>query len=166
MHRILAALALACALSTPAHAASDGTEPDPVLTPGAVRTTDRAEIVGVNPATVRNVTGAEKLAVYRRYGMKGPHDAIPGTDHMAPFEIDHRVPLCAGGANDVTNLWVEAGDGPWTFHDKDRLEDRVCQKLKKGLITVEQAQAVFLGDWKAGYVAEFGGAPQHDGAGR
>lgn len=31
----IAALALACALSTPAHAASDGTEPDPVLTPGA-----------------------------------------------------------------------------------------------------------------------------------
>ncbi|MCJ2085492.1 HNH endonuclease [Methylobacterium sp. E-005] len=166
MHRLLAG-AFACLLSTHAFAASDGTEPDPVLTPGAVRTTDRAEIVGETTAQVRNVSGAEKLAVYRRYGMKGPHDAIPGTDHMAPFEIDHRLPLCSGGSNDITNLWVQAGDGPWTFHDKDRLEDRVCAKLKRGLVTVEQAQAVFLGDWKAGYVAEFGGAPQHDGeAGR
>lgn len=159
--RLSFALALVAGLSSFAHAAdSDGTEPDPVLTPGAVRTVNRDEIVGVNTATVRNVSGAEKLAVYRRYGMKGPHDTIPGTDHQEPFEVDHRLPLCAGGANDITNLWIQASDGPWTFHDKDALEDRVCSKLKKGLLTVEQAQAVFLGDWKAGYVAEFGHAPQ------
>jgi hypothetical protein len=132
-----AALALACALASPAVAASDGTEPDPVLTPGAIRTADRNLIEAVNTAAVRNVSGAEKLAVYRRYGMKGPHDAIPGTDHLPPYEVDHRVPLCAGGANDITNLWVQASDGPWTFHDKDALEDRVCSRLKRGLITVE-----------------------------
>jgi hypothetical protein len=159
--RFTLALALLAGLSSFAHALeSDGTEPDPVLTPGAVRTVNRDEIVGVNTATVRNVSGAEKLAVYRRYGMTGPHDTIPGTSHQAPFEIDHRVPLCAGGANDITNLWVEASDGPWTFHDKDALEDRLCSKLRKGLVTVEQAQAAFLGDWKAGYVAEFEHAPQ------
>lgn len=160
--RLPIALALmAIALSTPAHALdSDGTEPDPVLTPGAVRTTIRDEIVGVKTSTVRSVSGAEKLAVYRRYGMKGPNDIIPGTDHLPPHEADHRVPLCSGGSNDITNLWIQAGSGPWNFHDKDRLEDRICQKLKKGLITVQQAQAVFLGDWKAGYVAEFGGAPR------
>ncbi|KAA0117904.1 HNH endonuclease [Methylobacterium sp. P1-11] len=117
----------------------------------------------MNTATVRNVTGAEKLAVYRRYGMTGPSDTIPGTNHQGPFEVDHRLPLCAGGANDITNLWIQASDGPWTFHDKDRLEDRICAKLKRGVISVEQAQAVFLGDWKAGYVAEFGGAPAHEG---
>lgn len=41
------------------------------------------------------------------------------------------------------------------------LDNQIC-KLKRGLVTVEQAQAVFLGDWKAGYVAEFGGAPRHE----
>lgn len=159
--RLPLALALVAGLTSHALAAdSDGTEPDPVLTPGAVRTVNRDEIVGVNTATVRNVTGAEKLAVYRRYGMTGPHSVIPGTDHLPPHECDHRVPLCAGGSNDVSNLWIQAGSGPWNFHDKDRLEDATCQKLKKGLVTVEQAQAVFLGDWKAGYVAEFGRAPQ------
>lgn len=161
--RLPLALALLATLSSHAWAAdSDGTEPDRALTPGAIRTTNRAEIVGVNTSEVRNVSGALKLQVYRRYGMKGPSDTIPGTDHQGPFEVDHDVPLCVGGSNDIRNLWIQAGDGQWNFHDKDRLEDAICRKLKKGLISVQQAQAVFLGDWKAGYVAEFGGPPVHE----
>jgi hypothetical protein len=161
MNRFLAG-ALACLLSSAACAAPfDGTEPDPVLTPGAVRTTDRAEIIGVNTAAVRNVTGAEKLAVYRRYGMAGPNAVIPGTDHLPPHEVDHRCPLCAGGSNAIEKLWIQAGDGPWNFHDKDKLEAWVCRRLRRGLITVESAQAIFIGDWKAAYVKAFGAPPVH-----
>lgn len=164
MNRFLAALALASALSSSALAAavSDGTRPDDRVTPGEIRTTDRAKIVGVNTSEVRNVSSALKLAVYRRYGMTGPSDTIPGTNHQGPFEVDHRLPLCAGGSNDITNLWIQAGDGPGNFHFKDALEDRICRKLKKGLVTVAQAQAAFLGDWQAAYAAEFGHAPRDE----
>lgn len=165
---LLAFATPALAARSPAHtkavvpvalAHTDGIHPDPVYTPGAVRTHDRNKIVTVNTKTVRNVSDKLKLRVYRRYGMTGPNGTIPGTSHQKPFEVDHRIPLCAGGANAIGNLWIQASDGDWTFHQKDLLEDRVCRKLKKGVITVAQAQAVFYGDWTEAYLKEFGVHP-------
>lgn len=158
MHLRLSAVALLCALSTPAHAASDGVRPDPVLTPGAIRTTDKAEICGTKTSTVRNVSGSEKLAVYRRYGMVGPSAAFPGTNLLPPYEVDHLVSLELGGSNDITNLWPEAYDQPMGAHQKDAVENKLHRLICAGRISVEEAQHAIAADWVAAY-AKFVGAP-------
>lgn len=154
------ALALVAGLSSPAHALdSDGTEPDPVLTPGAVRTTDKAEICDTKTSTVRNVSGSLKLQVYRRYGMPGPSGNFPGTSVQGPWEVDHLVSLELGGSNDITNLWPESYSQAMGAHQKDALENRLRHMVCADLLTVEEAQHDIATDWVAAY-RKYVGAPQ------
>lgn len=158
--RLPLALALVAGLSTPAHALdSDGTEPDPVLTPGAVRTTDKAEICDTKTSTVRNVSGSLKLQVYRRYGMPGPSGTFPGTSVQGPWEVDHLVSLELGGSNDITNLWPESYSQAMGAHQKDALENRLHHMVCADLLTVEEAQHEIATDWVAAY-RKYVGAPQ------
>jgi hypothetical protein len=157
MLRPATALALAIALSSPAWAASDGVRPDPVLTPGAVRTTSRAEICGTKTSTIRNVSGSLKLQVYRRYGMAGPSAAFPGTNLLPPYEVDHLVSLELGGSNDITNLWPEAYDQPLGAHQKDAIENKLHRLICAGRITPEEAQRAIATDWVAAYQKWIGG---------
>ena len=77
------------------------------------------------------------------------------------FEIDHRVPLCVGGADDPRNLWPELGWQHPSFHDKDRLEARVCRAVcRTRTMTLAEGQAIFLGDWIAGFQSVYGEPPQ------
>jgi hypothetical protein len=156
--RLPLVLALVAGLSSAAFAASDGIRPDPVLTPGAIRTTSRDEVCGTKTGTVRNVSGSLKLQVYRRYGMAGPSAAFPGTDLLPPYEVDHLVSLELGGSNDITNLWPEAYDQPMGAHAKDALENRLHKLICAGRITVEEAQRAIATDWVAAY-AKYIGAP-------
>ncbi|HEY7390291.1 MAG TPA: hypothetical protein VH640_17370 [Bryobacteraceae bacterium] len=48
-------------------------------------------------------------------------------------EIDHFFPLCAGGSNDITNLWFQPENNVWNgknygFREKDDLEAWICQQ--------------------------------------
>lgn len=159
MLRSLLATALFCAFASHAYAVdSDGTRPDPVLTPGAVRTTDRAEICSTKTGDVRNVSGSLKLSVYRRYGMIGPSAAFPGTDLLPPYEIDHLVSLELGGSNDITNLWPEAFGQTFGAHAKDVLENRLHKLICNGQITPQDAQREIAADWIAAY-RKYVGAP-------
>lgn len=134
--------ALAFVLSVAPAQAFDGLRPDPALTPGAIRTTDRTDICQTKTSTVRNVSGSDKLAVYRRYGMTGPNDTIPGTNLQKPYEVDHLISLELGGSNDITNLWVQPYEGTsWNAHVKDRLENSLRKQVCLGRMTVEAAQA-------------------------
>jgi len=50
-------------------------------------------------------------------------------------ELDHFYPLCAGGSNDIKNLWFQPVDNEWNgknfgFHEKDKLETLVCAQIK------------------------------------
>ena len=152
-------LVLVAGLSSAAYAASDGAEPDPVLTPGAVRTTDKAEICSTKTSTVRNVSGSLKLQVYRRYGMPGPSGTFPGTSVQGPWEVDHLVSLELGGSNDITNLWPESYAQPMGAHQKDALENRLHHMVCADLLTVEEAQHDIATDWVAAY-RKYVGAPQ------
>ncbi len=100
---------------------------------------------------MRNVSGSEKLAVYRRYGMVGPNAAFPGTDLLPPYEIDHLVSLELGGSNDITNLWPEAYSQAMGAHEKDALENKLHKLVCSGQITVEDAQHSIATDWVAAY---------------
>lgn len=149
--RLPLALAIAVALSAPAWAVdSDGARPDDKLTPGEVRTTDREAICSTKTGSVRNVPEIMKIAARRNYGLMNNR-----AGWCAPngCEIDHRVPLEIGGGNtpgSIRNLWPERGEGPNNFHDKDRCENETHRRVCAGTLSVEAAQAIFLGDWVAG----------------
>ena len=80
----------------------------------------------------------DKADTLRKYG-------IP-LRRARDFEDDDRIPVCGGGDNaDPRNHWPE----PWAeAHVKDRLEAATCRAVCAGRITLQHAQAIFLGDWR------------------
>lgn len=142
-------LAAALLLSTPVFAAnSNGTLPDPALTPGSVRTTNLDEICNTPTSAVRDVSGSTKERVRRLYGMKNKRDLWCNT--MEGCEIDHLIPLAVGGSNNVDNLWPQPYEGEWNAYHKDHLEKRMRSLMCKRIVSVEDAQMAFR-NWIEGY---------------
>lgn len=84
----------------------------------------------------RNVSADKKAKIAQIYG------GIP-RDTWQNYEFDHLIPLCAGGSDEITNVWpqplVEA-------RSKDRVENMVCRQMRAGTMT--QAQAIQkIHDW-------------------
>lgn len=125
--------------------------PDPKLSPGDVLSNVTAKGVcapGYAKRT-RDVTEAEKDAVYREYGLD-PHN-------HRPTEIDHICSLELAGSNDIKNLFPQPYDSlPYNAHLKDKLEDRLHAEVCAGKITLQQAQDAIRGDWTVAYRARFG----------
>ncbi|MBI3558443.1 MAG: hypothetical protein HY074_19410 [Deltaproteobacteria bacterium] len=134
------ALLLAAALlfgSVSAHA----TRPDSQLTPGVLCTEDNKDFVEYRyaeqiPYCKRNVPHEEKLKVAAAYG------GIPQSE-WPKYEFDHLIPLAAGGASDIGNIWPQ----PLAeAHEKDKVEEEVYEAMKNGTMT--QAEAVQkIQDW-------------------
>ncbi|MBC7538139.1 MAG: hypothetical protein H7281_04920 [Bacteriovorax sp.] len=78
----------------------------------------------------RNVGNEEKLKIAAAYGN------IP-QGQWPQYEFDHMIPLCAGGSDDIGNLWPQPIA---EAHQKDVLENDICLAMKAGTMT--QAQAV------------------------
>ncbi len=55
------------------------------------------------------------------------------------FKIDHFIPLCVGGSNDIANLWPQHKS---IYEITDPVEPLVCQKMAEGKL--KQADAVNL----------------------
>jgi hypothetical protein len=71
---------------------------------------------------------------------------------LRDYEEDHRVPLGLGGApRDHHNLWPEPRHDQWSAEKKDQLEDVIHDLVCRHEMTLQQGQAVFLGDWREGY---------------
>ena len=131
------------------HLAANGTMPDPSCTPGAVNqdVTPDPAVLGRTicrsgwTASVRPTSRESeqlKREVFRRYGITGT------SDNLGRYELNHRLPLEAGGApRDLANLWPE----PWEqdaqhplgqaqpgtgAQSKDRIEDRVRASICGG----------------------------------
>jgi hypothetical protein len=141
--RRLCVLTLVLSLATPALAAN---VPRQDLTPGAVLSTDPARVCVPNYSrTVRKTTVAMKRETFRRYGLK--YD-------LRAFKVDHRLPLALGGTDTQPNLWPSnrsrsLRDSSWR---KDALETRLVNlACRRRTITLREAQAAFLGDWRAAY---------------
>lgn len=130
--------------------------PNDSLTPGLVADTDETKVCGFEYGQSyskrhRQTTREMKAEVYRSYGISRAGRS---------FEVDHRVPLSLGGADDVQNLWPEAGFTHPSFHDKDRLELYVWEAVcKRHAMSLSDGQAIFLGDWTVGYRQIFGRGP-------
>jgi hypothetical protein len=114
--------------------------PDQGLTPGAVATTDVREVCGYVDGSSyshrhRATTWKVRREILREYGVPRPFYG----------EIDHRVPLCLGGADAPPNLWPQDD-----FREKDRLEAETCHAVCRHVdpMPLDEAQGIFLGDWR------------------
>ena len=145
--------------------------PDDTITPGKVWSTELAEVcseqagpnetcepghhceaVGTYSKRHRHTTAVEKRQAYDAYGVDRT-----GRD----FEVDHRVPLCLGGADVAENRWPQLGFEHPSYYDKDQLEVEVCRMVcRERSISLPDGQAIFLGDWIAGYEQIFGQSPE------
>lgn len=120
--------------------------PNPNFTPGKAKTLTLADLLrSYNGQTYsqahRNVTEATKKKVCVEYSQ----------NCIGDYEIDHFYPLCAGGSNDISNLWAEKGTGQWNYHVKDKLEDYMCREIKAQRITPQSAFQCITSDWVACY---------------
>lgn len=125
-----------------------GELPDPNGTPGATNpdVTDATlqQTIGTPgwTATVRppvSYTNALKIQVMAEYGLTGD---------PASFELDHLVPLCAGG-NPVSqmNLWAQRRTGVNSAAVKDLTECAAQHAILSGAMSLADVQAGFMQDW-------------------
>jgi hypothetical protein len=134
--------------SSDAHAQPPGILPDPVLTPGAIRATNAAEICqDRRTAQYRHWSRARDDRILAEYGLPaGPHP---------DFEIDHLISLDLGGADDDANLWPEEPrrsiEPVWNAERKDRLEWRMADMVCGGQLGLAAAQKAILDNWVDAY---------------
>lgn len=105
------------------------TSPDARLTTGSLceravelRYPERIKYCG------RDVSGQEKEIVIQAYEKLGFPIHKIGREK---FKIDHYIPLCMGGSNNLNNLWPQH-ESVYVFTDP--LEALGCQKLAQGRI--------------------------------
>jgi hypothetical protein len=101
----------------------------------------------------RNVPSSEHKQVYDEY------DVPKAARNIKHGEVDHFYPLCAGGSNDIGNLWYQPVDNDWNgkpfgFHEKDKLEAYICQQIKAGKLDPADAYKRMTADWVKFYLDE------------
>ena len=121
--------------------------PNPQLTPGKADTLSFQDLTArYNGQTYsqahRNVSNTEKNQVCNEY----PDNC------KVSNEKDHFYPLCAGGSNDITNLWAQPEVNQWKgedwgFHRKDKLESWICVQIKAGKLDPKDAFQRLTSDW-------------------
>lgn len=89
------------------------------------------------PYCERDVSYETKESLINEYDQKFGYSitSLPRAD----FKIDHFIPLCAGGSNDITNLWPQHKT---VYAVTDPLEPLICAKMQAGRL--KQADAVKL----------------------
>jgi hypothetical protein len=115
--------------------------PDLACTPGAIFPDATAAQVcrpGYS-ATARNVPAAVSREVYRAYGI------LERT--TGEYELDHSVPLEAGGSNDIANLWPELAEPRPGFHEKDQVENHLHSEVCAGRMSLLEAQRAIATNW-------------------
>ncbi|HEY8271615.1 MAG TPA: hypothetical protein VIG33_12060 [Pseudobdellovibrionaceae bacterium] len=108
--------------------------PDAVLTPGEVCDHPDAHRYPEGIAYCnRNVSSDLKRAIFVNYDQLGFR-----TTQMQrmDFKIDHYIPLCMGGGNDIKNLWPQHKS---IYAVTDPLEPLLCDKMAAGVLTQKKA---------------------------
>ena len=112
--------------------------PDPILTPGKL--CQRPDVFRYPERIAyceRDVTYESKMALIQKYDEElGFHIRMM---NRGDFKIDHYIPLCAGGSNDLSNLWPQHRN---IYKITDPIEPLVCEKMSQGKLS--QRNAVIL----------------------
>lgn len=131
-------ICLTVMLSTAFALESDFPSANPQLTPGALCTKPDAyrypeKIAYCN----RDVTFETKDLLIKQYDEQLGYkiESLQRGD----FKIDHFIPLCAGGGNEMTNLWPQHKS---VYEITDPIEPLVCKKMSLGKL--KQADAIRL----------------------
>jgi hypothetical protein len=112
------------------------TLPDPTVTPGAVVYYTRMQGCAFNHSTPR--LNSESYHGIARYVFGLYH--IPYDQH-GKYELDHLIPRCLGGADEVRNLWPQPIE---EARVKDVVEARICRAVcNAGTMSIEDGQAYF-----------------------
>jgi hypothetical protein len=138
--------------------------PDPTKTPGLAATLKASDLTkrytegcpsGKSSCTysqkMRNVPAAVHTHVFDEYN-------VAAADRNIKYgEVDHFYPLCAGGSNDIQNLWDQPADNQWNgenygYHEKDKLETYVCEQIKAGKMDPKDAYNRIKSDWVKFYL--------------
>jgi hypothetical protein len=120
-----------------------GAEPDRACSPGAYYSGLTSAVIcsaGFRTGPIRNVPDSVQSAVEREHGM-------PARSYGRAIEIDHIVSLELGGSNDIANLFPEPGSGAASYHEKDRLENRLHDVVCRGQMGLRGAQLAIASDW-------------------
>ncbi|MGZ3743061.1 MAG: hypothetical protein ACXWRE_11565 [Pseudobdellovibrionaceae bacterium] len=108
--------------------------PDEVLTPGAA--CDHADSYRYPERIAycnRNVSTDLKKEIFVNYDQLGYRTMQM---QRADFKIDHYIPLCMGGGNDIKNLWPQHKS---VYAVTDPLEPLLCDKMAEGKLTQKKA---------------------------
>jgi len=151
---------------TKTHIGSPELYPNPDLTPGLADTLKLSDLTkrytkgcpsGKKSCTYsqahRNVPKSVHTQVYEEYN-------VPDADrNIQHGEVDHFYPLCAGGSNDIKNLWYQRKENDWNgrnfgFHEKDKLETYVCAQIKAHKMNPKDAFNRIKSDWVKFYLDE------------
>ena len=130
--------------------------PRHALTPGVSLSVTRARIcVSGYASGARDVSDAEKAAVYVRYGTV-----------WVPYahEVDHLISLELGGSNVIRNLWPEPYAGAWGARTKDVLENRLHDLVCAGQLALASAQRQEASNWVVAYRKYVGLPPTTGGS--
>ena len=101
----------------------------------------------------RDVPDSEHKSVYDEY-------SVPQLErNRKDGEVDHFYPLCAGGSNDIKNLWYQPATNLWNgknfgYHEKDKLETYICVQIKNGKLDPKDAYDRITTDWVQFYLDE------------
>lgn len=119
--------------------------PNPSLAPGDILTNNLTIIcVSGYSATVRDVPQSLRLEVFAR-------DNVPYPQPTGTTELDHIIPLCLGGSNSEKNLFVQFETMPG-YHEKDKLENYLCDHVCSRDIDINTAQTRIASDWYSYYL--------------
>lgn len=129
------ALLLASLLFARCH--SVGELPDRVCSPGVSETTDLAVICGSSTRERRHVSRELRRQVFAEYGI--------AWSNRGGWILDHVVPLEAGGANAMGNLWPEPVAESTL---KDVAERKAHALICSGAMPVAEVQARIARDWR------------------
>lgn len=79
-----------------------------------------------------------KKDTYRKKRVKRTYESL-GYDIFAygpgQFKVDHFIPLCAGGSDDIDNLWPQHKS---IYEQTDDMEYQLCVQMEHGLMTQEE----------------------------
>jgi hypothetical protein len=112
--------------------------PDAQMTPGKLCSngSTRRYPEGI-PYCNRSVESGLKKEIFKAYDEELGFETRQM--NRGDFKIDHYIPLCAGGANSVENLWPQHKS---VYNITDPMEPLVCEKMAEGRL--KQAEAIEL----------------------